>query len=77
MINVFVQVWGPISGAPNCYDWVTVGKIETEKIDIDYLKTAAVDIIRHREYKPFTNAARLKFVKNEKTEMQITMTDLW
>ena len=34
MINVFVQVWGPISGAPNCYDWITVGKIETEKIDL-------------------------------------------
>jgi hypothetical protein len=76
-ISVLVQVWGPVSGASNCYDWLTVGRIEKpETLDLDYLKGVAVDIIRHSAYKPFVNAARLKFVSEQKTEMQVTMMDL-
>lgn len=77
-MEILVQIWGPVSGATNCYDWITVGKINNPaSIDIDYLKPMALDIIGHSNYKPFLNAARLKMLNDGKTEMQVTVTDMW
>lgn len=76
MLSVLVQVWGPANAMFGGYDWITVGVIETDKIDMDYLKEKAVEIINSREYKPFMNAARL-IVKKDRTEMKVTLTDLW
>lgn len=76
MLSVLVQVWGPANAMFGGYDWITVGIIEAEKIDMDYLKEKAVEIINSREYKPFMNAARL-IVRKDRTEMKVTLTDLW
>ncbi len=77
MFSVFVQVWGPVDSTACAYDWITVGMIETESIDIDFLKEKALDIINSKESRPFMNAARLKIMHGDKTEMKVTMTDLW
>ncbi len=77
MLSVLVQVWGPANAMFGGYDWITVGIIETEKIDMDYLKEEAIKIINSRDYKPFANAARLKIIRDEKTEMKVTLMDLW
>ena len=77
MLSVFVQVWGPRDLFCG-YDWITVGKIKNpDNLDIDYLKEKAISIINGRDYKPFLNAARLKIIRDETTEMKITVMDLW
>lgn len=78
MRSVLVQVWGPANAMFGGYDWITVGIIENpESLDVDYLRRNAIDIINSRDYKPFTNAARLKIVEDGHTEMKVTLMDLW
>lgn len=78
MLSVLVQTWGPANAMFGGYDWITVGIIEKpESLDVDYLKEKALEIIDSSEYKPFLNAVRLKIVRDDKTEMKITMMDLW
>ncbi len=77
MHSVLVQVWGPANAMFGGYDWITAGIIETEVIDIDMLKDKAMEIVDGNDYKPFTNAVRLKIINGDKTEMKVTLTDLW
>ena len=78
MLSVLVQVWGPANAMFGGYDWITAGIIENpESLDVDFLKQKAIEIITKRDYKPFTNAARLKIIRDHKTEMKMTLTDLW
>lgn len=86
MLSVLVQVWGPANAMFGGYDWITAGIIENpESLDVDFLKDKAIEIINSRTsenafgvsaFKPFMNAARL-IVKRDKTEMKVTLTDLW
>lgn len=78
MLSVLVQVWGPANAMFGGYDWITAGVIEEpESLDVDYLKREALKIINSREYKPFLNSVRLKILRDDKTEMKVTLTDLW
>ncbi|HLC76826.1 MAG TPA: hypothetical protein VJH04_01340 [archaeon] len=78
MLSVLVQVWGPANAMFGGYDWITAGIIEEpESLDTDFLRQKAIDIINSRDYKPFMNAARLKIIKDDKTEMKVTLMDLW
>ena len=78
MLSVLVQVWGPANAMFGGYDWITAGIIENpESLDTNFLKEKALKIIESRGYKPFLNALRLKVIKDEKTEMNVTLTDLW
>ena len=78
MISVLVQVWGPANAMFGGYDWITAGIIENpESLDTNFLKQKAIEIINSRDYKPFMNAARLKIVNDGKTQMNVTLTDLW
>lgn len=77
MHSILVQVWGPANAMFGGYDWITAGIIETEVIDIEDLKEKAVEIVNKSDYKPFTNAVRLKIMQDNQTEMKVTLTDLW
>ncbi|MBI4174753.1 MAG: hypothetical protein HY517_03835 [Candidatus Aenigmarchaeota archaeon] len=87
MLSVLVQVWGPANAMFGGYDWITAGIIENpESLDTDFLKQKAIDIINSRfpedasgvsSFRPFMNAARLKIVRDNRTEMKVTLTDLW
>ena len=77
MYSVIVQVWGPANAMFGGYDWIPAGMIETENIDMDFLRQKAVEIISSRDHMPFLNATRLKITKEDRTEMKVTMTDLW
>ena len=78
MLSVLVQVWGPANAIFGGYDWITAGVIENpESLDTNFLKQKAIEIINSRDYKPFMNAARLKIINDGKTEMSVTLTDLW
>ncbi len=76
MIDVLVQIWGPVSGASNCYTWITVGKIsDPDSIDIDYLRPHIARCIGGSEYKPNTDVVRLIVKRNDVDEMKIMLTD--
>lgn len=78
MLSVLVQIWGPVDSISCAYDWITTGIIKNpESLDIGKLRIAAINIINGMEYKPLTNAVRLNVVRDEKTEMKVTLMDLW
>lgn len=75
-MQVFVQLWGPIDSVGCGYEWITIGEMDVDSLDLDMLKEKTMTLIRKNEYKPFLNAARLKIIKEEE-KMNIMLLDLW
>ena len=74
-MDIIVELWGPMSDSRS-YTWIPVGKIDASSLDIDYLKKETIGIVESLEWKSVANMARLRVVKNGKTEMKITIEDL-
>ena len=74
-MDVIVELWGPMSDSRS-YTWIPVGKIDASSLDIDYLKEKTIEIINNLEWKSVADVARLRVVRNGKTEMKITLEDL-
>ncbi len=72
---VEIQLWGPVT--ESCYigyDWITVGTMEyPEDKDFDFIREKIKDVVSASEYKPFVNAARIKFP----TGTKVTLTEVW
>lgn len=76
MIDVLVQVWGPVEGTFS-YSWITVAKIaDPESLDIDYLKAETAKRITAARH-PHADVVRLVVVKDGITEMKIMINDIF
>lgn len=77
-ITVLLQLWGPLENSGCNYGWITVGRLTNpERFDLEYLKQLIVEHVRHSEWKPTTNMARLEFRQDGKAYMKATFMDLW
>lgn len=76
MPAVLVEFWGSVDRT-NAYDWMPLGRIEAESLDIDYLKEEALKLIKKMEHRPQANIVRLEVLRDGKKDMKITLTDLW
>ena len=78
MIQVLVQIMGPVEAAPGSYDWITIGRInEPESIDSGYLREIAMKGFGpdgDTFHSPF-DVLRFVVVKDGITEMKIMLTD--
>lgn len=75
MLQVLVQIMGPVEAAPGSYDWITIGRIDNpESIDSDYLKGIAMKQVRN-DYLPRFDVIRFVVLKDGAAEMKIMLTD--
>ena len=42
-MEVYVELWGQMEDSNSC-NWITVGKIDADSLDIDYLKEKTIKI---------------------------------
>ena len=76
MIDVLVQMWGPVEGTFS-YSWITIGRISgPESIDVDALMPEVSKIFGRNEYKPHADIARLVILKDGTVEMKIMINNI-
>jgi len=79
-MEVYVELWGQMEDSNSC-NWITVGKIDADSLDIDYLKEKTIKIANESNFPSKANVARLRVMQNAEghqvTVMKITLEDLW
>ncbi len=70
-MDATVEIYAPLHYAPGSYDWVTVGNIVVDGIDIDHIKAKAIALIEERGYLPAIKLAKVS-IAHPKTEIMIT-----
>lgn len=83
LMEVYVELWGQVEDSNSC-NWITVGKIDADSLDIDYLKEKTMEIVNMSGFPSKANMARLRVTQAQKdaegrpiTLMKITLEDLW
>jgi hypothetical protein len=78
MMEVYVQVLGPVEAAPGSYDWITAGVISNpESLDIDYLKSETVSRTRKTGRRPAMDVVRFVVMKDGIAQMKIMIDDFF
>ena len=72
-MKVIVEIYAPLHFAPGSYDWINIGEIDVESLDIDVVRKKVLPLINKKGYKPVTKMVRL----NVHDKKEVVIVNLW